>query len=114
MARKSKLSILKAARELVANPKTWTKGTLARDAAGLPVATASEAAVQFCALGALQRGAGGYTGPYYDVREALYRALDPHTIVEVNDGYHGRTRILKAMDKAIESLTPKPRTKAAA
>lgn len=41
--------------ELLSSPEKWTKGTYARDEEGNSISCKSPEAVQFCALGAIER-----------------------------------------------------------
>lgn len=108
MPRKSVLQILTDARALVADAKTWTRGSMARRADGHPTSARSSTATCFCALGALTKASDKRGGGWdWDAYNALGDELAGSVIVGVNDGPRGRYRILKAFDRAIKKLTPK-------
>jgi hypothetical protein len=58
MSERSTAEILRAARERIADPARWTKGTFARTEAGREVSAQAEIAVRWCARGSLYRECG--------------------------------------------------------
>jgi hypothetical protein len=52
------LAILRGARELLAKPEAWTKGSCARNSAGLSTIATNNDACCFCVVGALMRVSG--------------------------------------------------------
>ena len=95
---------LERARALIADEGKWCKVVLARNGAQHETLPLDPAAVQWCALGALQRTVGGFADGYATEREALDRAAsktsDYKTIVSLNDeGTHAD--VMRAYDVAI-------------
>jgi hypothetical protein len=108
--------VLKAARALIADPKHWTQGELARDADGNPEDEYQPEAVCFCSVGALMRAAR-VVGD--DLNEARFGAftqvgnitldLRGLTIVEFNDAEDTtHADVLAVFDKAIEATKGNP------
>lgn len=104
----STLDVLKAARELIADPARWQQGWFAADADGIGCRGNSEGAVSFCALGAIEHITGGnvwiddFTTPaeaaLLDAAERLYPDMsDP---AAVNDEL-GHEAVLRVYDEAI-------------
>ena len=57
--------LLREARKLLEDPSHWTKGAFAKAAAGCAIASTSDNAVCWCAIGALRRfDRGGYSAAY--------------------------------------------------
>lgn len=76
------LHILQGARDMIADPAKWTKGALARDAAGEPTGFMSRRnPVCFCSLGALTRA-------MWDRVEAVNKLVPNDTQDEVWDQYN--------------------------
>jgi hypothetical protein len=63
--------VLSRARRTIQNPERWTKGTMARDRHGKPVASYDKSACQWCATGAIRKAAKDD----FAARVALARAL---------------------------------------
>jgi hypothetical protein len=110
---KTVLDVLKKATALLSDPKKWTKGTEARSEKGNAVKPTSRNAVCFCAVGALERAAGGKT----EVYDAAVTALNPElpfyngflaskkSIEVVNDQEpRGRLKVLKIFKNTIARL----------
>ena len=105
--------LLKRARRRITDPNHWTLGTYARDAGGRVALPASPAAVQWCALGALQAEAprGWHLGGkrHAEFSDALHRLAEaipergwmtPASVPDLNDeGDHAA--VLKLYDAAI-------------
>jgi hypothetical protein len=64
MARTLQTQIVSRALELIADDATWTRGAMARTAAGNKCAWSDTAAVRFCAAGALGRAVDEIVGAY--------------------------------------------------
>lgn len=105
--------ILVKARELIAEPKNWTKGSYARNSEGYPVSCNSEDAFCFCSLGAIQRAAADRSLlETEEARQALRRAIMIETrgvgrfIDSWNDAPMCRhADVLAAFDRAIDELS---------
>lgn len=96
---------LKAARELISDPKRWTQGVSARDALGESVSSGSDDATCFCAIGALTRVTGDFSDRYYAARAYLWSFVSNKygtgvAVADVNDE-HGHTAVLEVFDKGI-------------
>lgn len=116
--------VLTKARALVADPATWTQGTLARDKDGTWVQFDSPTAVCYCAAGAIGKASGAVvkedgdwdSEEYQRANDALAKAcfkLAPtSSYVHINDGSIKLTdfpdlephdAILKVFDHAIKT-----------
>ena len=90
---------------LVSNPKTWTRGTMARNKLGLSTPWRGDDAVSFCASGACNKA----KVPAYvqnrlnDVSKKLYNKPN---IIEVNDG-KGRKAVVTAFEAVAKSFRVK-------
>ena len=97
---RSVLETLRAAYKYVANRKTWTTRTFARDKSGIGVSPHLKTAVKFCSLGALQKVDGPYQnaaeGRLYDAAQELFCS----TVVYVNDR-KGRKATLAMWKRAL-------------
>ncbi len=96
------LEILKAARELIAQPEHWTTEGCARDKNGLTTDCLLPEAFSFCSFGAVYRVTGGDNA----LLDKAERVLDRHmngNLVPFNDR-HSHSEVLAAWDKAIESV----------
>jgi len=90
--------ILTKARELIADEKNWTQGALARDKNYCMVSFNAEAAVCFCALGAIFKTCSvGYETAIHE----LSHASEGVGITHVNDVF-GHMAVMKMYDRAIE------------
>ena len=96
------IQTLKRARALIA--KGFTKFTLARDKAGLPVLVNSPAATSYCANGALIRVASKKPAIYIRALAAL-NGVVTGLVPEVNDRPETtKADVLRAFDRAIKSV----------
>ena len=93
------VTILKAARDLIAKPENWTKGAFARSAKGNRVRAAYKGAVCFCSIGALMKVKGE---DYTDAINFLRRELPDGSmgIMAFNDS-HSHAEVLDLFSKAI-------------
>lgn len=98
--------ILVAAKALIEKPEAWTRGVLARDAAGFEADVRSPAATCFCASGAIMRTT------YDDMErrgawDAFHAAIgeDSPLLTTWNDN-HGHAEVLAMFDKAIAAAEP--------
>lgn len=99
----STLEVLRAARNLISDPKHWTRGSFARDKEGRMVLPEDRRATQWCAAGAIyattrDRATRGCA------QNALRHALPAGGIWLNNDQDDGHERMLAAFDKAIVAL----------
>lgn len=103
-------SILRSARDLIANPSTWTKGSSARDGAARGVCFDDASAVCWCSWGAIEKVCKqeGYLHAESTAAEdILYKAIkESHGetfewIGPYNDGVT-HTDVLRVFDRAIE------------
>lgn len=92
-----------AARDLILDPKHWTTGKQARDAAGLGVSPTSYEACQWCALGALYKVAGKVPAQFDEEPTyiALIEANGQRPITVTNDT-EGHAAIIALYGRAIE------------
>lgn len=98
--------ILRGARELLSDPKKWTKGKLAKNELGLEVNTQDEAAVCYCAMGAIDKLAGNDVVRHSAALSWLIAALPSGNVVLFNDAPETtHADILDLFDKAIELCT---------
>lgn len=96
------LTALTKARELISDPVRWTQGEMARDSRGEQESACSEAAVKWCALGAIIRTAGS-SAVEMSATITLNRLLRG-SIAEYNDT-HSHSEVLALFDAAIASFT---------
>jgi hypothetical protein len=78
-------TLLAAAQILEASPDAWTQGSFAYDAAGNPARPLDKAATCYCAMGAIQKAAGGHQQVILAASEQLLKHLKRGSIVEWND-----------------------------
>lgn len=101
---KDALTVLREARELISDPKRWTRGAFARDVEGTRVRSAADEAVCWCAIGAYNRAAGGTK--QLEAFRLLQRASDDlfgkDDPAEVNDEMD-HAAVLRMFDAAIAS-----------
>jgi len=116
----TEVELLKAARELIADPAHWVTGYLAVDEYGNPVTTSSQEACKFCAMGAVYHTE---FWAYSTLRHSALERLDEissemlstkagdadidladmdemRAVALVND-YLGHTAVLEVFDQAI-------------
>lgn len=112
-ARNRSIEIMKAARVILAEPKHWTKGAMARDATGRPCTSNSPKAVCWCIEGAIEKATRSemYVGtPGYLVAHLLTEKTDTqHFGVHVWNDDPSRTHaeVLELLDK----MTHEPETR---
>lgn len=94
------VDILRAARELIAEPKAWTQRAFGRDEDGMCCDSLHPDAVCWCAGGALTKAANGHGLIRSKAREQLYAAIGCADIVDFNDE-HTHAEVLSAFDRAI-------------
>jgi hypothetical protein len=96
------LRVLRAARELIADPERWTQGEYARDADGKPVDDGDERAVRWCATGAIWRTAPSGSVACRTIQLAAEVARRAHDmgLMQVNDRL-GHQAVLRVLDQAI-------------
>jgi hypothetical protein len=100
--------LLRDARERIATPERWTRGTYARTAAGNGCASYSPRAVCWCAIGTLERSSpgGGRTidwnddSPLSRAMGYLLEAIGQQKLHQWNDG-RSHAEILAGFDRAI-------------
>lgn len=87
---------LRAARELIARPGTWTQGYYARNARGQNVQVTSKNAVCWCLVGAVERVGGG------DLEiEMLALAIDDSPPDWQDEPCRTHAEVLDVLDKTI-------------
>lgn len=95
--------ILRDAADLIEPPGRWTRGTLARDEHGLPVAAESPDAVCWCALGAVQRVASADTNARWDALEAIEAIVaEPAPISHWNDRQPSAALVISVLRDAAD------------
>lgn len=96
---------LRQAKELIQDPHHWSTMALARDSTGYPVRPSSDSAVQWCALGALEKAAGKttiYKNAHLALRDAAFETAGECLLSVLNDNF-GHTAVMQAYEKAIET-----------
>lgn len=93
------LDVLKAGRELIADPERWTQGTYARDADGNRVYYDSPAAVCWCSQGAVLKFEPNVRRAY-EVVSVLGRVTPGRNLVLYQD-LHTHAETLAVWDAAI-------------
>lgn len=97
----SPAEILRAARELISTPETWTTGVLARDSSGRSVDPKSGRAVCYCTNGALI-----VVGPEY-INAAVLRAkgflrlVIGQSEISIWNDENDHSAVVKGLDDAI-------------
>ena len=91
--------ILTAGREVIADPKNWTKGWFARAKDGTQVFPDDPKATCFCSVGALSKVADGISARGRAI-SFLNQVAAPNGIVHFNDG-KTHDEVLAMWDKAI-------------
>lgn len=99
------ISVLKSARELISDEKNWTQGDYALDDKGEIAGATSNAAVCFCAVGAIIRVAPDGIARRNADNELSFTCKERfgQCAVGVNDNYDHPT-VLSMFDKTIERL----------
>lgn len=98
----SPVEILKAARELIAKPERWTRGSGARDASGQDVDASSDDAVCWCAIGAIVRVSENPV----PAEMLLRRVLPDGGFISAFNDSHDHAEVLALFDAAIASARP--------
>jgi hypothetical protein len=82
------LKALDTIRSLVADPATWTTGTMARDAQGKSVEPHNPSAVCFCTFGAVHKASPRHlrTAIWCKMGEVSSRLYGCSSVIDVNDG----------------------------
>jgi hypothetical protein len=93
--------ILIKARDLISDPKRWTKSTYARRQDGSPCSALNAEAVCFCAVGAIARATDGHFEPTVALVKQL-KMLCGGDVIDFNDS-HSHAEVLALFDKAIGS-----------
>lgn len=94
--------ILVQLRDLLADPKRWTKHQMARTETNYPVSPLSEEAAKWCLLGGLCKITNdnrGFSSAYIGARLALRSAAES-TVAAFND-YAIHEDVMAAIDRAI-------------
>lgn len=96
--------VLRAARDMISDPKNWTRHQNARDAAGNPVLAWSADAVCWCSYGAVEAADPKYSTTC-DPDDFLHSAVDEKCpglgVAEFNDSAE-HADVLAVFDRAIE------------
>jgi hypothetical protein len=95
---------LKKVRELLSDPKRFTKRAAARDAEGSVCSASSRKAERFCAYGACLKIGRRECGLLVNALDSAVYDLFSAPPPTVNDAKNGRRNILKAIDHAIAKL----------
>lgn len=102
MAKKTALSVLVKARELLTPPGAWVKNEWARNARGEHVLPDDKGAICFCAAGAIWRAGGRALTARSEARFTFAQANGGEYPLSFNDGpRRTQAQILKAFDRAI-------------
>jgi hypothetical protein len=105
MARKTTLSVLIAARKLIAPKGAWTTCAWAKDKTGKAVDPESEKAVCYCMSGALIKVAARGSPVGREARMAIRAANGGRGPIEINDApRRTHKQVLAAFDRAIAKL----------
>ncbi len=97
------IATLTLARDLLAKPHAWTKGTYARDKQGYPVAEYEVSAASWCMIGAVKVVTHCHVAREARAIAALARITEPLQIHHFNDGATCcKADVLAAFDLAIE------------
>ena len=106
MSRTTPLEILKAARGLIQDPKSWTQGYMARSSTGRPTGFCDTDAFSWCATGAVCFVSKDALRTRAVAIAALSAEMDDQ-IGDFNDS-HFHNEVLAAFDRAIASLEHQP------
>lgn len=107
MGLKTTADLLREARDLIADPKCWTQGELARDAGGSPCDPDAPEAVCWCAAGAIFKVEGAGVGEALQAFRASMREYG-FLIPCLNDGFDRiddlspHQAILRVFDETIQ------------
>lgn len=97
------IEALKAVRNLLSTPKTWTVGAMARDSHNVRVSPHSQQATQFCLVGAIVRISNHNIAFETLIRDLLGNAVGNISLSLINDN-DGYAAILHLLDTTITSL----------
>jgi hypothetical protein len=100
----NKLELLKAARQVISTPETWTQRATARDANGEKENALEPEAVCWCSWGALLKASSGgvpSSAAFMEAENCLNKAMEG-SYIYFNDS-HSHEEVLAGWDKAIES-----------
>lgn len=97
------IEVLKAARELISDPKHWTQYLFARDDNGNSTQPVSVRAVCWCALGAIDRVSGDDESAGDDALDALMEVVEEGNVSTFNDS-HTHPEVMALFDAAIARL----------
>ena len=106
--------LIEGARDLIRDKSRWTVGTYARNAQGMDAEILGNAAVTFCALGALHKTAEVDNGidlrrradPIWSARsrlQALARDMGFKGVGSLND-HGGHVKVMELFDRALTEL----------
>ncbi len=92
---------LKERKQLIVDPKNWTKGELARDVFGREVPVNDRSAVCYCAMGALQRGVVFYDDAFPVFFQARKRLESVVENISIYNDTHTHSEVMQKWDEAI-------------
>lgn len=96
------LEVLKAARELLSEPKRWTQHATARTTGGIPTDPKDPNAITWDATGAIDKFCTS-TLQVINVVGIVTDAINNPSMADLNDNHH-HADVLAAFDKAIATL----------
>lgn len=104
MSKPINVRLIERARELIADPEHWCRGSYARGKGGVSVSVGDSSARRYCAMGALILAAWEITGDVNRGDGLAYNAAKivskTGSLVFVND-HQGHAAVLALLDKAI-------------
>lgn len=103
--------ILSRARELIADRKSWTQKSWAKDKYGVSTQPESSAAVCFCSLGAIYKATlefGAVQKYEFEAKDALQHQMHM-TVIRFNDS-HTHREVLEKFDAALLELADECRS----
>jgi len=105
-------AILVRARQILAQPQSWTKGEAARDAKGHATACSASDATCFCTIGAVERARHEMDAGPAEIDRALdaIRAATNRVFISAfNDDLKTKHEdVLAVLDTAISNMEPTP------
>lgn len=106
MSQSLERQVLLRAREIIADPKRWTRGAIARDRRSTDCAMSDSNAVRFCAYGALERAAFELRSdtPWAIATASRIGSGIHKDLTDVNDGPGGRKAVLALFDQALQEV----------
>jgi hypothetical protein len=106
MSKPVTVTIMERAREVIADPEHWCRGSFARGRGGVSVSVGDVSARRYCAIGAIILAALEITGDTSRARElacsVATKISETGSLVVVND-HQGHAAVLALFDKAIAS-----------